>query len=438
MITRRYPLFWIDVVIGIAVLGLCFWAANEKASELIPSKNFRAMLDQETSKGLKVDAHYAPLRREGILGLATDSFQGDKGQKTIVSMDAHDIHGWFNPLGIGLRQWQLDDLHIKSGTVWLQKTEANPNEPKGPSPIPWWGLFWPYRVEIEDVKVDDADVLFNLKKKESGIYHTFLEITPNGRDFEYDGKGGVFKTPLTPELNLQHVHLLIRKPRLYCPTFILGVDADHPEQQIQVTGDAGLQDDQSIHIAMQIDSVRVAPFLPEKLRDHVLGHMNGHLDYHSTGTGLETAEGKGSVDLAGLVIHELPLLKQYVKTTGSPDPGDLHLQVCRSDLRWEQGAIIAENLKVECPGVFKLSGTVTIAKDKTLSGELHLGLTDTYIKWLPRAKKTIFTEKDGAYFTTTIHVSGTTAKPHQDLSARVLKQISESPTTAVKLFFNSL
>jgi hypothetical protein len=288
------------------------------------------------------------------------------------------------------------------------------------------------------VKVDDADVLFNLKKKESGIYHTFLEITPNGRDFEYDGKGGIFKTPLTPPLNLQHVHLLIRKPRLYCPTFILGVDADHPEEQMQVTGDAGLQDDRSIHLALQINSVRVAPFLPESLRDHVLGHMNGHLDYHSTGTGLETAEGKGNLDLAGLVVHELPLFKQYVKTTGSPDPGDLNLKVCQSDLRWEQGSIIAENLKVECPGVFRLSGTVTIAKDKTLSGELRLGMADAYIKWLPHAKKSIFTKKDGDYFTTTIQLSGTTAKPHQDLSGRVLKEISESPTTAVRLFFNSL
>jgi hypothetical protein len=170
----------------------------------------------------------------------------------------------------------------------------------------------------------------------------------------------------------------------------------------------------------------------------VLGGMNGHFDYLSTGTGLETGQGKGNLDLAGLVIHDLPLIKQYVKTTGSPDPGDLHLKVCQSDLRWENGALIAENLKVECPGVFELSGTVTIAKDKTLSGELQLGMTSAYIKWLPGARKSIFTKNDGDYFTTTIHVSGTTAKPHQDLSGRILKEISHSPTTEVRLFFNSL
>ena len=70
-----------------------------------------------------------------------------------------------------------------------RKTDAKPGEPKGPPPIPWWAIFWPYRVQLEDVKCDDADVLFKLQEKESGIYHTFLEITPNGHDFEYDGKG---------------------------------------------------------------------------------------------------------------------------------------------------------------------------------------------------------------------------------------------------------
>jgi hypothetical protein len=435
---RRHPLFWIDLLIGIVVFSLCFWALNEKATEFISGKNFRTILNKETSKGLKLEAHYSPLQKVGFLGMHTEAFHGEKGQKTIVSMDAKDIDGWFNPLGIGMRQWQVNDIHIKSGTVWLQKTEAEPGEPKAAPPIPWWAFFWPYRVELEDVKVDDADVLFNLKKKESGIYHTFLEITPNGHDFEYDGKGGVFKTPMSPPLNLQHVHLLIRKPRLYCPTFILGVDADHPDQQIQVTGDAGLQDDRSIHLAVKINSVRVAPFFPENLQDHILGHMSGHLDYRSTGTGLETAEGKGTIDMAGLVLHELAIIRQYVKTTGCPDPGDLHLQVCQSDLRWQQGAIIVENLKVECPGVFKLSGTVNIAKDKALTGELRLGMADAYIKWLPHAKKEIFTDAEGGYNTTTIHLSGTMAKPHQDLSVRVLKQVEDSPATAVRLFFNSL
>jgi hypothetical protein len=433
----RSPALWI-IGGGLVILCLIGVLLNGRISGWIAGDGFRQMLNKETSKGMKFNADYSSLQRVGLLGLHGDSFHGTNGYKTIVSMDAKDITGWFQPLGIGLRRWQLEDLHMKSGTVWLQKTEATPGEPKGVPPVPWWGLFWPYRVYLSDVKVDDADVLFKLQDKESGIYHTFLEVTPNGRDFEYDGKGGQFKTPMTPALNLQHVHLLIRKPRLYCPEFVLGDDTTHPEEQMQITGDAGLQDDRSIHILLKMLSMQVAPFLPEKMRDHVAGHANGNFEYHSTGSGLETASGKGSFDLPDVVLHDFPLVKQYVTLTSSPDPGDLHLQVCRADVRWEQGAISLENIKVRCDGVFKLEGNLKMAKDKTLSGEVQLGLTEPYLRWLPTAKTAIFTESDGEYRTTTVHISGTSEKPVQDLSPRVTRQIEKSPLVAVKLFFNAL
>jgi hypothetical protein len=425
-------------IAGLAVLIGVACIVNGKITEWVNGDGFRAMLDKETSKGLKFQAHYAPLRRVGLLGMETDSFHGDQGARTIVSMDADQISGWFNPLGAGLRRWQVDDIHMKSGTVMLQKTDPLPGAPKGPPPIPWWALFWPYRVYLEDVKVDDAKVLFQLQEKESGIYDTFLEITPNGRDFEYDAKGGVLATPMTPKLNVEHAHLLIRKPRLYCPTFILGDDAAHPEEQIRVTGDAGLQDDRSMHLSVQVDSLQVAPWLPEKWRDHVLGHASGKFDYQSTGTGLETAEANGSVTMADAVLHTLPPVEEYIKLTSSPDPGDLRLKVCQSDMRWDKGAVTLENLRVECNGVFKLEGTVTMAKDKSLSGEVHLGLTEPYLRWLPTAKTAIFTAQDGVYFVTTIHISGTAEKPVQDLSPRVAHEIGKSPLLALQLFFKAL
>ena len=426
------------IAVVLVVLALALYVGNEKATSFINGDGFRQMLDKATSKGMKFDAHYAPLRRVGLFTMATDSFHGDKGTKTIVSMDAQGITGTFNFLGIGLRHWEVDHLHINSGTVWLQKTQGTPGAPKGAPPIPWTALFWPYRLEMEDVKVDDAKVLFKLQDKESGLYHIFLEITPNGRDFEYDGKGGTFKTPMTPELNLEHVHLLIRKPRLYCPVFILGDDPAHPEHQMSITGDAGLQDDKSIQVHAKIDSLAVAPWLGEKMRSHVEGRMSGHLDYHSTGTGLESASGTGNISIADAVLRDLPIVKEYVKITASPDPGPLHLRVCQSDVKWEQGAISAENLQAECPGVFELSGEVHISKDKALSGTLHLGLTDPYLKWLPTARSAIFTKTDGDYRVAIVQLSGDMKKPQQDLTPRILKELGKSPFSALKLLFNAL
>jgi len=422
--------------VAVAVLLTASVFINGRVTSWVEGPSFRDLLDRETSKGLKLRGSYAPLQRVGVFGLVTDSFSGSAGYKTIVSLQAQGISGTFNPLGIFLRRWELDSVHIKSGAVMLQKTEADPGAPKGPPWPPWWALFWPYRVHLADVIADDASILWKLKDKESGIYDTRLEITPNGRDFEYDAHGGQFKTPMTPPLEVEHAHMLIRKPRLYCSEFILGDDPAHPDEQVRVHGDAGLQQDRSMRLKIDLAAIKVAPWFPEKLRAHIEGQASGHFDYTSSGTGLETGHGAGNIAIANGVLRGLPQVHQYVVVTGSPDPGDLALKVCRADMRWEAGALSAENIEVECDGVFRLTGTITIAADHTLSGQLELGLTDPYLHWLPTARTAIFTRDEGPYHFTTIHISGTAQKPQQDLSARIGNELSKSPLLALKLFFN--
>ena len=402
----------------------------------VESPSFQSMLDRETSKGLKLKGSYAPFHRVGVFGLRTDSFTGTEGAKTIVTLQAQDISGTFNPLGVALRRWEIDSMHITSGSVTLQKTDAEPGVSKGVPWPPWWALFWPYRVHLADVKVDDANILWKLRDKESGIYDTRLEITPNGRDFEYDAHGGDFKTPVTPSLEVVHAHILIRKPRLYCSEFILGDDVAHPEQTLRIDGDAGLQDDRSVRLKIDLTALKVAPWLPKKLRDHVEGQASGHFDYTSSGTGLETGKGVGKIFIVNGILSGLAPVHQYVVVTGSPDPGAMMLKVCQADVQWDAGAISAKNIEVECDGVFRLTGTLTIAADQTLSGQVEFGLTDPYLRWLPTARTAIFTRDEGPYHFTTIHFSGTAQKPEQDLSPRVAHEVGKSPLLALKLFFN--
>jgi hypothetical protein len=290
---------------------------------------------------------------------------------------------------------------------------------------------------LNDVICSDADVLFKLNEVESGIHDTYLEITPNGRDFEYDAKGGTFTTPNTPRLNIEHIHLLVRKPRLECPTLVLGDDPAHPEEQVSVTGEAGLQQDRDIKIKADFTSLQVAPWVPAKLRKNLRGRFSGHLEYQSTGTGLETATAQGHLALAEGVVSNLKSFRTYIVATKSPDPGDVPLDVCESDVDVNNGSVTLKNLAVESHGIFRLTGTLRLAKDKSLSGELDLGVTDPYLRWLPSLEKDVFTRADGRYHVTTIHLSGTSTKPQQDLSTRLTAEMTKHPFVALKLFFNS-
>jgi hypothetical protein len=419
----------------LAALGL--WIFQRPLTALLEGDQFRAMLEKETAKGMHFEeAHYAPIQRVGVFGMKSASGEGDKGLKTIVSLKGSNVTASFNPWGVFLRRWQIDHLHFTDGTVKIQKTEGSGTE-KAPG-MPWYLFFWPDRVYLSDTTCDHADVLFDLRGKESGIYDTYLEITPNGRDFEYDARGGTFKTPMSAPLTIEHCHLLIRKPRLTCEEFVLQDDPkDHPEERVTATGTAGLQQDRSIQIHVGINALNVPPWLPPKLQDHVLGHLSGQLDYHSTGTGLETASGSGSVAVADAILRDLKPIRTYIAATKCPDPGDLKLSVCKLDLEFKEGAITAKNIEVQCDGVFRLTGQITIQKDQTLTGEVQLGLTDPYIAWLPTARQDIFNTDDGPYRTTTVHLSGTAKKPQQDLSTRLTTELSRHPFVALKLFFNS-
>ena len=205
-----------------------------------------------------------------------------------------------------------------------------------------------------------------------------------------------------------------------CPTLILGDDPAHPEEQVRVTGFADLQKDRSIQVAADFDSLNVAPWMPEKIRSGVGGKFGGHLDYKSTGTGLETATAQGHLFVNnGELRQSLKALRTFIAATKSPDPGDVPLTVCQTDIKLDQGTVTIENLDVESKGIFRLVGTVRIAKDKTMSGEVELGLTDPYLRWLPSLEPDVFNKVDGPYHWTTIHISGTSAKPQQDLSTRL-------------------
>jgi hypothetical protein len=423
-------------IVVVVVFLIVLPVINERITAWVEGPGFQDLLDRETSKGLKLQGNYSQLHRVGIFGLQTDAFSGVNGSKTIVTLNAQDVTGTFNPLGVILRRWEIDSLHMQSGSVMLQKTEATPGASKSVPWPPWWALFWPYRVHLADVKVDDAKILWKLKDKESGIYDTQLEITPNGHDFDYDAHGGTLSTPMTPPLTVMHAHVLIRKPRLYCSEFILGDDPAHPEETLRLQGDAGLQDDRSMRLKIDLSGLKVSPWLPEKYRTHVDGQMSGHFDYTSSGTGLETGRGQGTLKVLNGILHELAPIHKYAVVTGSPDPGDIILKVCRTDVRWESGAVSAENIEIEGDGVFRLTGSMTVAKDGALSGQIELGLAEPYLRWLPTADTAIFTREEGPYHFTTIHFSGTAKRPEQDLSARVAHEVEKSPLVAIRLFFN--
>jgi hypothetical protein len=148
---------------------------NPSISRYVEGPEFRAEMEKETAKGLHFpSSKFAPIRRTGFLSGASDSFLAKDGRKAITSMDAHGITARVNPLGVFLRRWQLDEVHVDGGEVGIQIYEPKPE----PSPAkPWYHVFLPDRVYLKRVWSEPADVTWRMRGEKGGIFGTRLLIT---------------------------------------------------------------------------------------------------------------------------------------------------------------------------------------------------------------------------------------------------------------------
>jgi hypothetical protein len=428
----RQPWRRIAIVLAaiIVVSGVAVAIVNPRLTRYVESDAFRAELEKQTAKGLHFPVGaYAPIRRTGFLSAASDNFRAENGRKALTVMDARGITARFNPLGVFLRRWQVDDLFIKGGEVGVQTYEPKPE----PSPSkPWYHVFLPDRVYLRTVRSEPADVTWRFRNEKGGFFGTRLLITPHGRDFEYQATGGTMKGALIPDLPLRHTHLLITKTllTLYILDLEPGLESDG---FIKAEGTAGIREDKSVDFKVKFGKVPVRDWLPESWRDHISGEAAGNVHWSGKSPKLETAQVESSFRIENGRVRQLPLLKKLSSITGKKSMEELELTECSAEMDWNSPKMEVRNITIEDKGKFRIEGSLSV-RDKSLGGTIQLGLAREYLEWLPRAEEVFPSEKAG-YLWTTVHLSGTIEKPEQDLSPRIIDAFKESPGAFLGLIF---
>lgn len=423
------------IVIGgiVIVAGAGLALVNPRLTRYVESDAFRAELEKQTAKGLHFPAGtYAPIRRTGFLSAASDGFRTQNGRKALTTMDAHGITARFNPLGVFLRRWQLDAVHIDGGEVGIQTYEPKPE----PSPSkPWYHVFLPDRVYLRRVWSEPADVTWRLRNEKGGFFGTRLLITPHGRDFEYRATGGTMKGPLIPDLPLRHTHLLITKTLLTLYTLDLA-PGSQSDGFIKAEGTAGTREDKSVDFKIRFGKVPVRDWLPASWQEHVGGVAAGDVHWHGKNPKLETSQVQGSLRVDDGRVRQLPFLEKLSSITGKKSIEQLELSECSAEVDWNSPKVEIKNIAVEDKGKFRIEGSISI-RDKSLGGAIQLGVAREYLEWLPQAEEVFPNEKAG-YLWTTVHLSGTIDKPEQDLSPRIIDALKESPGAFLGLIFRQL
>jgi hypothetical protein len=425
------------VIIGAVVVIVLITAAgsaiyfNPRLTQYVESEQFRRELEKETAKGLHFPSdYYAPIRRTGFLTARSEGFHAEDGWKAMTAIDAHGLTTSFNPWGVFLRRWQLDDMHIQSGEVSLQTYEPKPE----PSPAkPWFHIFLPNRVYLKQVRSEQAaDVTWRLRNEKVGFFGTRLLITPHGRDFEYQAFGGTMKMAFIPDLHLRHTHLLITK------TLLTLYDLDlTPQSQgdgfVHCEGTAGTRDDRRVDFKINFEHLPVSNWLPQTWRDHFTGAAAGRIHWTGKDPKLESASGNATLQVHDARISQLPFLEKLAAITGRKSLEQLELSACAFELEWTYPKAAIKELTLEEKGKFRVEGSVQL-EEKSLGGTLKLGVTREYLAWLPKAEEIFAREREG-YLWTTVHLSGPINSPQQDLSPRILEVLKESPGASLGRLF---
>jgi hypothetical protein len=428
--TRRRILTLIAGITIIVGAGIIVFV-NPRLTRYVESDAFRAELEKETAKGLHFPGGiYSPIRRTGFLSAAADRFEARNGRKAMTSMDARGISARFNPLGIFLRRWQLDEVHIDGGEVGIQTYEPRPE----PSPSkPWYHVFLPARVYLRRVVSEPADVTWQFRNEKGGFFGTRLLITPHGRDFEYQATGGTMKGALIPDLPLRHTHLLITKTllTLYELDLAPGPGSDG---FIRADGTAGTREDKSVDFKVKFEKMALREWLPASWRDHFSGIAAGDVHWSGSQPKLETSQVRASLRVSDGRVRGLPFLQTVSRITGKKSIEELTLTECSGELDWKSPLVEITNIAVEEKGKFRIEGTISI-RDRSLGGAIRLGLAREYLEWLPHPEEIFPSEKAG-YLWTTVHLSGTIDEPGQDLSPRIIEALQESPGAFLRLIFH--
>jgi hypothetical protein len=416
----------------VVLAGAGIALVNPRLTRYVESDAFRAELEKQTAKGLHFPAGtFAPVRRTGFLSAASDGFRAKEGRKALTSMEAHGITTRFNPLGVFLRRWQLDAVHIDGGEVGIQTYEPKPE----PSPSkPWYHVFLPDRVYLKRVWSEPADVTWNLRNEKGGFFGTRLLITPHGRDFEYRASGGTMKGPLIPDLPLRHTHLLITKQLLTVYKIDLAAGPGD-DGFIQAEGRAGTGEDKSVGFQIKFGKLPLREWLPAGWNDHVAGVALGEVHWKGRSPKLEESQMQGSLRVEGGRVRRLPFLQKLSSITGRKSIEQLELNECSAEVDWKSPKIEVKEIAIEDKGKFRIEGSLTI-HERALGGALRLGVSREYLEWLPNAEEVFPSEKTG-YLWTTVNLSGTIDKPEQDLSPRVVEALKESPGAFLGLIFRS-
>ncbi|MEM6280481.1 MAG: hypothetical protein AAF733_13445, partial [Verrucomicrobiota bacterium] len=291
----------------------------------------------------------------------------------------------------------------------------------GPSVPDWLSRFLPNRVEVDEIKVGSTRI--SVLNEEEAV---FLLSGSRGRirpDFETGiweilMEGGSIQVPNQEEIGIREVAMRWKGSDLFIDRSAFTV---FEEGNVEAAGELGFGEEGGFDVDLELSSINLDDLLEGQWSDRLDGFLEGPVSVQGT-PGEIVYEGELQVREAS--AKNIPVLALIAEFTQNEQFKQLVFSEARTKFKREGDVIELNELVLQADGLARMEGDVTIAGD-SLQGICRVGVTPGTLRWIPGAKRRVFTESRDGFLWAPLNITGTVTEPKEDLSDRLIAAAGE-------------
>ncbi|MEK0444889.1 MAG: hypothetical protein RLZZ399_210 [Verrucomicrobiota bacterium] len=427
---RAHPLLksaaWAGGLLAVAGFG-GFLGVQAWLESYLKSEAFRSRVASSLGHHLRSNVTLAPLKRDGttVFTDAVDAL-GESGAP-FAQCQIRSARAELDLNALWRRAWRIEDLQIQQLDLELPSNPGSSSEPSAPHPaLPvagtWLSKYLPNHAEFGVVRVARA----SLRKGPLELRQARLTAKPAASDWEVLAETGEIRLPALPPLELSSARVTLRPKALVIRNsralFRSGGEISSTGEWSQSGGTS---------LDAKFENVGLEPFLNSQWQSRLKGALQGEVHFQQNAQTGSEPELSGQIRLKGGRLESLPLLSQIDSFLGTPRFRQVPLKTASARIRITPQRFEFHELQLDGDGLMRVEGSLFVEKGQ-LQGQLQLGLSPALTQWLPGARSKVFTEQRDGYVWTPVRVTGTTEKPEEDLTARLLASAKDAVVDTLK------
>lgn len=409
-------LLWIGIGCLLAAIAIALIAGGIWIRSYLRSDAFRQLIANRTGNALKADVSLTPLSWSGSTVFSQQLTANGLPQSPLESGQADGVRAAINWKAILDGAWRVDSIDIeRMDAVFKPAVRPDTAEAAGAEvPPAKRGGILPTRFELKEVRVQQA----NLKLPGFGdVEKTTVAARPEGTGWLIDGSGGDFTIEDRPPMQINSWRLRVQKSALYI------TEADLRMGRNGAVSASGEVADKTFNLLVEWQRVDAADLLDETWGKRLTGLVSG--EARSTGEENNPPVTTGKFLLVDGILKGLPLQSSIATFTNSPQFERIPIHEVSGDFTHQSDATDVSDFVLESRGLIRVEGNCRIESNDAMDGTFEVGVTSQTLRWLPGSQERVFTKARDGYQWTTVHVTGTTAHPKEDLSRRLLRAAGE-------------